>query len=444
MENTESPPIIDPAEPEVPAARATGGWLFLIILFVLTALAQIFFYFNPNPDKSFGHEKTQVINGTKIGRDVERPDFKAIVKKVGAAKDKDKFAAKIYLIARYESDRKPIPRMEQGMIAKNPDAESKALSALYLAEKLTPADAAKLASQLPVTDKLNTVIRSHAYRKAGETQKADALLRVDESNFANYGKVACLTIWLSFAVWITYFQKRAAGLWGPLGFSSHPMSLLEADTAGLRVALGLLITFYVAPIMVLGLPLTKDGSQAVAYGLMVAGVAGILGLTLHGKRINVARFFGRVKPAAGVGWVVGTYFAMIPVMAVCLSISVLLQKVLPDSTHPLSEELSRNPSALIKGLISAAIIAPIIEETLFRGLLFPALSRIFNSPWKGGIISSCMFAMMHPQGLPAWPALAVLGGAFAFLTYQTRSLYPAMLLHCIHNGLLVLLAVNFA
>jgi membrane protease YdiL (CAAX protease family) len=53
--------------------------------------------------------------------------------------------------------------------------------------------------------------------------------------------------------------------------------------------------------------------------------------------------------------------------------------------------------------------------------------------------SSLLFAMVHPTGVPAWPALAAIGAMAALLTFQTRSLVPSIVMHAVHNGTLLLL-----
>jgi len=88
-----------------------------------------------------------------------------------------------------------------------------------------------------------------------------------------------------------------------------------------------------------------------------------------------------------------------------------------------------------------AIFAPLIEEPTFRGLLFPALTKVFRSPFWGVVISGIMFAIIHPQGPVVWPSLAVIGISCAILTRQTGSLIPAVVLHFCHNATIVALSV---
>ncbi|MFX8832953.1 CPBP family intramembrane glutamic endopeptidase, partial [Acinetobacter baumannii] len=81
------------------------------------------------------------------------------------------------------------------------------------------------------------------------------------------------------------------------------------------------------------------------------------------------------------------------------------------------------------------------EETIFRGMLFPALSKLFKSPVWGGLAQAFMFASIHPQGPAAWVSLMAIGAVCAAVTYRAGAQWPSMLLHGLHNGILLLLNI---
>ncbi|QGJ69313.1 Hypothetical protein PBC10988_9860 [Planctomycetales bacterium 10988] len=92
----------------------------------------------------------------------------------------------------------------------------------------------------------------------------------------------------------------------------------------------------------------------------------------------------------------------------------------------------------------AAIAAPITEEIMFRGVLYRHLREAF-APLATGIgiflsvmISSLIFASVHPQGWIAIPALSGLAIGFALTREMTDSIIPSMIAHAIHNGMLTL------
>jgi membrane protease YdiL (CAAX protease family) len=93
------------------------------------------------------------------------------------------------------------------------------------------------------------------------------------------------------------------------------------------------------------------------------------------------------------------------------------------------------------------VVAPVVEETLFRGVLYrhlreascrfgPALSVLFS-----GLVSAFLFAVIHPQGLLAVPVLMALAGAFTIAREWRETLAPAMVAHGLNNAAVSVLAI---
>ncbi|HEX7816954.1 type II CAAX endopeptidase family protein [Dyella sp.] len=93
----------------------------------------------------------------------------------------------------------------------------------------------------------------------------------------------------------------------------------------------------------------------------------------------------------------------------------------------------------------AVLIAPVVEEILFRGVLLSAWLKRLPTGWAVAATST-VFALIHLPDLSfLWyglPNLALLGVAFAWLRLKSGSLYPAMLAHAMNN--LVTIGVWFA
>lgn len=96
-------------------------------------------------------------------------------------------------------------------------------------------------------------------------------------------------------------------------------------------------------------------------------------------------------------------------------------------------------------LFVASVVAPIVEETMFRGVLYrhlrtasggwrPALSVLFSA-----VVVSFLFAVIHPQGFLAVPALMALALAFTLMREWRGTLLPSMIAHGINNGVATLL-----
>ena len=92
-------------------------------------------------------------------------------------------------------------------------------------------------------------------------------------------------------------------------------------------------------------------------------------------------------------------------------------------------------------LTVACIAAPIVEETMFRGVLYRHLRQSTRGIGTAAsiaisiLIMSFVFAAIHPQGLVAIPVLMSLAIAFALAREWRGSLVPSMVMHAVNNGL---------
>ena len=90
--------------------------------------------------------------------------------------------------------------------------------------------------------------------------------------------------------------------------------------------------------------------------------------------------------------------------------------------------------------MKVAIIAPIIEELIFRGLILQGFRRNYNG-FVAVVMSALLFALFH---LNPWqlPATFVLGLLLGWLVIRTNSILLAILGHSINNAL-VLLTITY-
>ena len=106
----------------------------------------------------------------------------------------------------------------------------------------------------------------------------------------------------------------------------------------------------------------------------------------------------------------------------------------------------------VQGLVSATpylmlfttgILAPIAEELTFR----KGVSMIFKNKWVYATASGLIFGLLHVIGsgnileyLYVIP-YGSLGFFFALTYYDTKSIYPSIIMHAIHNSALILLSI---
>lgn len=87
--------------------------------------------------------------------------------------------------------------------------------------------------------------------------------------------------------------------------------------------------------------------------------------------------------------------------------------------------------SIILSIITVGIVAPFAEEFLFRGIIYNTLKKKMSIRWAI-IIQAILFGVFHfnlVQGTYA----TLLGLVFGYVTYKTKSLWPAIIIHMINN-----------
>ena len=92
---------------------------------------------------------------------------------------------------------------------------------------------------------------------------------------------------------------------------------------------------------------------------------------------------------------------------------------------------NRSVGMIVTLLLSACIVAPILEEVLFRGFLYPVLKR-FTPPLVAALIVSGIFAAVH-SNLGGLVPLGVLSLMLILVYEITGTLWSAMLVHAGFN-----------
>jgi membrane protease YdiL (CAAX protease family) len=208
-----------------------------------------------------------------------------------------------------------------------------------------------------------------------------------------------------------------------------------------RTALAVVILGLIgSQLIALALVLAAGGSDGLdwvaASGLVVADlflVGVVVAFARRGAEKLGAATFGIRRTAfwAALGWMVLAYFAV-------SVFNVIWLLIVGTGSAPVDEGGSGSPSlaAVLFVIVGVAITAPIVEEIVFRGYLFPALAR-WRGPWIGALLGAAVFGAAHclvypPQLLPL---MAVFGFAACMLFWFTGSLLPCIALHAMNNAL---------
>jgi membrane protease YdiL (CAAX protease family) len=95
-----------------------------------------------------------------------------------------------------------------------------------------------------------------------------------------------------------------------------------------------------------------------------------------------------------------------------------------------------DPRLLGAFAVFACLVAPFMEETIFRVFLFNATRRYWGF-WSGAIVSGICFGLAHGDPIAALP-LALGGIVLASVYYFTRNAFASMVTHGLFNSYTIL------
>ena len=103
-------------------------------------------------------------------------------------------------------------------------------------------------------------------------------------------------------------------------------------------------------------------------------------------------------------------------------------------SNPLLEIVlnSQDPVALLLLSLTAVVLAPLFEETIFRGVLLPVLGRSLGRT-GAVVVSALVFAVAH-LSIGELAPLLVLGLGLGLLRLSTGRLLPCVVMHALWNG----------
>ena len=79
-------------------------------------------------------------------------------------------------------------------------------------------------------------------------------------------------------------------------------------------------------------------------------------------------------------------------------------------------------SVIVMTVLSTVVLAPMLEELFFRGLVQPALARWSGRPWISIFVAGAAIGIYHYPLVHTIPALTVLAAFLGFLYARSRSL----------------------
>ena len=146
------------------------------------------------------------------------------------------------------------------------------------------------------------------------------------------------------------------------------------------------------------------------------------------------------NPTAGTtsGWM---YFFSGCGLAIFVALASYNMK---DTDHLPIQEIFKNRSGAMLLMAMAVLVAPLVEETVFRGYLYPLFAKSLGV-LPGILITGVLFGLMHGSQL-GWTwrlvlLLTLVGVIFTFARARTGTVLASFLLHLGYNSMIALTSV---
>jgi membrane protease YdiL (CAAX protease family) len=326
-------------------------------------------------------------------------------------------------------------------------------------EAATPLNGTQLAQLEGELGFLGKLLHARAVQDPSELESIQA--QMNRAAFAILG-VAAWFLFMGFSGFVALILLFVFSLTGSLKLrfrvSSNSSSIyMETFALWFLLFIGLQLT----PLILTSLGLLSGVSSELLQLMALAGFF----LSLLALVWPVLRGYSFNKVCSDIGLVPGrfvveilagivTYAAAIPLLlvgAICFAVlSVLYSLVFgspPEPSHPIQDSFGTGATGIVLIYLLACVAAPIVEETMFRGVLYRYL-RDLSRKWfwfwsflASALISSFVFAVIHPQGILFVPVLGALAVAFCIGREWRGSLIAPMVAHGLSNSVIVTLNV---
>jgi membrane protease YdiL (CAAX protease family) len=351
-------------------------------------------------------------------------------------------AARLYVALSYQAEEE-IPEEALQTLEQTGLPEDQNFAQIYSAEELTREEARDLAPEEPETIE-GALARIHALRKAGEEVELDEYFGGADAVKAIVGFMGMFgLIIVGIPLAVIFLGLVVTKKIKFVGYPGPGFSLADADRFAFKMSL-YIFAFIGLSYLAAGLPLNNQVATILLMVLTFVAVLLALRVSVGNVRDSLQELLGRTR---GWGKLVGIGFLFfVGNLPFSMLLILFFSGIMPDApapTHPITDQIASGEGlwTIVSLYFLAAVMAPLIEEIAFRGLLFPALQGALKSAFWGILISSVVFGVIHPQGPMLWASLAMVGVSAAISARLTGSLIPALAMHAFHNATVLTFAL---
>lgn len=205
------------------------------------------------------------------------------------------------------------------------------------------------------------------------------------------------------------------------------------------VAGGMLTGITIGRLLPAEAPLTQPLMMAAQYLLVAVITIGVIFYRMRGLSSSPLRTLG--MRLQGSSRLIATGIAGYAVFVTgIVAFAALLGTLLGDAM-PLAQAIeevigaAQTPGEIAIYFVLVCILAPIVEELVFRGYVYGGLRRLMTVR-QAIVVGAALFAAVHLSA-EAFLMIGLIGALLCYLYERTRSLLPGMIAHGVHNGLVL-------
>jgi membrane protease YdiL (CAAX protease family) len=179
---------------------------------------------------------------------------------------------------------------------------------------------------------------------------------------------------------------------------------------------------------------------SLSFAIFPIGIA----VFLAARNISIVEFFGLQKVSAdkALGYALGFIISLLPIFFLATEIAArnLGNDAQLQPLVVLYQQGVKNGDwrVISHTFLAAAVIAPISEEILFRGYLYPGLKRTIGAV-PSAIFAAVLFAAIH-NNAAGLPGLTLLALALTIAYEWSGSLVVPILMHATFNSISLVIA----
>lgn len=147
-----------------------------------------------------------------------------------------------------------------------------------------------------------------------------------------------------------------------------------------------------------------------------------------------------------LGWGPLTWLVAVIAELAMAAIVAVLHIPLVSNTDSFGD-IQHRRGYVIALLLLAVVVAPVVEEIVFRGLLLRGLMSSMR-PWAAIAVQAVLFGAAHAAPERGWGnvglalVLAAVGAVFGVVAVRTRRLAPSMIAHAMVNAIALALVLS--